>query len=53
VIDLVMEAIEALLVYPVDVPHAHREIAVDGFQEQVVVIAHKAESMASPVEAFD
>ena len=51
--DPVMGAIEMLGVYAVDVPHAGGEIAVDGFQEQVVVIAHKAESITEPVEALD
>lgn len=44
---LVMDAIEVLGVDPADVPHAHGETVVDGFQEQAAVITHKAESITS------
>jgi hypothetical protein len=46
-----MVAIEALSVDPVNVPHAHREIAINRFHKQVVVIGHQAISIATPIKA--
>jgi hypothetical protein len=33
-------------------PHAEGEIAIRGFDEEVIVVVHEAESVAKPVVAF-
>ena len=47
-----MQAIELLSVYPVYMSHTHGQIACDGFKEQVVVVAHQAIGVATPIETL-
>ena len=46
-------AIEVLCVDPVQLPHALGEIAVRGFDQEMIVVVHQTTGMHRPVEAGD
>ncbi|GAB1234673.1 hypothetical protein UT5_10690 [Ferrigenium sp. UT5] len=45
-------AIEGLRIDTVEVAHALRKVALDGFDDEVVVVVHQAPRMTDPVEAL-
>ena len=47
-----MPLIESLRVESVQLSHADRQVAIRGFNENMVVIAHEAVSVTDPVVAF-
>ncbi len=47
-----MRLIEALSIDAIELAHACGEVAVGGFDEQVVVVTHLTVGVADPVEAF-
>jgi hypothetical protein len=51
--DAAMLAIEALRVDPVQLPHALGEIAVRGFDQEMIVVVHQTIGMHRPVEVGD
>lgn len=48
-----MPPVEALRVNAVKLPHAARQVGLEGFQQEVVMVVHQTVGMQLPVEPID